>query len=293
MTGALRRLSAVPWRVVLLASYVIINLVVLAGSLRLGPHVSTDWVVFSALADGIANGTVYDSGLRVPFVWSPVMAWIMAGVVAVGYWPWVAAHIASVFLLRNPLVVCLALVSYAFWLDTAEGNTVTFAFVSGAMAMSGSRAAAIAFLGLLLLTPRPIMLPTAAWLLWHDRSLWRPFAAIFAAHSILVLASGLAVPWIHTMVGYEGPIDVSLGPTAWLGRWWLLAGVPIAMWLALRGWVGWAGAAASPYFLHQYLIWPLIDIRGVTLKTLISNRNRSNPTIRTGGAHRTDQLEPT
>ena len=82
------------------------------------------------------------------FVWSPVAAWLMAGAALLGYWAWAALHVASVLLLRRPLLIGLALVSYGFWFDVAQGNTVTFVFVTGALALRGSRGS-LAYLALL------------------------------------------------------------------------------------------------------------------------------------------------
>jgi hypothetical protein len=49
----------------------------------------------------------------------------------------------------------------------------------------------------------------------------------------------------------------NLGPSRWLGYWWLLAGVPLGAWLYWRGKVGWAGLAISPYVWSYYLLWTL------------------------------------
>lgn len=251
----------IPWKFVLLASYVGVNLVLIPTKVVLGPDVPVDWDIFRRLPAAIGIGTVYDLGTEVPFTWSPVAAWIMAGVSLVGYWPWVVAHVAAALLLfRTPLLMGLVLVSYSFWFDVAQGNTVSLAFIAGVLALQGSRPASLVYLGMLLLMPRPLMVPLAIWLLWHDRSLWRPFAALFLVHAVLVLGSGYAVPWLEAMFTYDLAPGITIGPTAWLGRWWLLAGIPLAAWLTWRGHIGWASLAVTPYITPQYplvVLWEL------------------------------------
>jgi hypothetical protein len=244
---------------VLLASYIGVNLGLVAQKITLGPDVGVDWQLFSQLPTAVAGDTIYEISPEVSFVWSPVAAWLMAGVALLGYWAWAALHVASVLLLRSPLLVGLVLVSYAFWFDVAQGNTVTFVFVAGFLAIGGSRRASLVYLALLVLMPRPLMVPLAVWLLWKDHSLWRPFAAIFAIHAALVLASGDIGPWVASMLHHDLAPGITVGPTAWVGRWWLLVGVPLA-WLAWRGHIGWASLAVSPYVTPQYLLFVLWEL---------------------------------
>ena len=244
----------------LLASYVGVNLALLRLKINLGPDVGVDWQLFRQLPTAVVAGTVYQIGHHdIWFVWSPVAAWLMAGAALLGYWAWAALHIASVLLLRKPLLIGLVLVSYAFWFDVAQGNTVTFVFVAGILAIGGSRGARLAYFALLVLMPRPLMLPLAVWLLWKDHSLWRPFAAIFVIHAALVLASGDIGSWVASMIQYDLAPGITVGPTAWVGRWWLLAGIPLA-WLAWRGHIGWASLAVSPYVTPQYLLFLLWEM---------------------------------
>ena len=264
VTELIRALPAprpIPWKFVLLASYVGVNLVLIPTKIVLGPDVGADWLLFRQLPHAINDGTIYEIGRpTVWFVWSPVAAWLMAGVAVLGYWAWAALHVASVLLLRRPLLIGLVLISYAFWFDVAQGNTATFVFVAGALALAGSRGASLVYLGLFLLMPRPLMAPIAVWLLWKDRSLWRPFAAIFVIHAAMVLASGDAWPWISSLLVYDLAPGITIGPTAWIGRWWLLAGIPLAAWLTWRRHFGWASLAASPYITPQYLLFVLWEV---------------------------------
>src|SRR5687767_7092652 len=73
-----------PCKFLLLASYVGVNLVRIRTKIVLGPEEAVDWDIFQRLPAAIGTGTVYDLGTAVPFAWSPVAAWIMAGVSLVG-----------------------------------------------------------------------------------------------------------------------------------------------------------------------------------------------------------------
>lgn len=132
------------------------------------------------------------------------MAPVIAAIALVGYWPWVAAHIACVFALRDWRLIVLTLTSWAFWFDTAQGNTLTFCFVIGVLALRGHRAASMAYLAMSLLMPRPLMLPLAAWLLWRGRELRLPFLGMFVGHAVIVGISGDGQAWAESMLGYGG-----------------------------------------------------------------------------------------
>lgn len=261
-TAGLRRVVArVPWRFVLLASYVGVNLILIPQKIVLSPDVPVDWQLIRQLPTAVGCGTVYaieSDGVR--FLWSPVMAWLMAGVAVLGYWPWVAAHVAAAFLVRSPVLVLLLLVSYGFWFDTAQGNIVVFLGVAAMLALQGIRWGRLAFLALMILAPRPLGVPLGLWLLWSDRTLWKPASLMFIAHLALVALSGLGLEWFGAMVSSDLAPGITVGPTAWFGRWWLIAGIPLAIFLAKRGLFGWAGLAMSPYVTPQYVLWPLIDL---------------------------------
>lgn len=247
-----------PWRFVLLTSYAIVNVVLTLMAVRLGPEYVEDWHTFEAVVRAANPYAVTDP---IPFVWSPVTVPLIEGIAALGYWPWVVAHVAVVFLLRSPLLIGLVLVSYGFAFDTAQGNTLTFSLIAGMLALRGSRAGSLAYLALLVLIPRPLLVPLGAWIVWRQPEMRWPFAAMIVAHAAIVLASGLAGEWIAAVLAYGGPAW-DIGPTAIVGAWWLVVGVPLAGWLTLRGRIGWAGLAMSPYILPQYLAWPLVELEG-------------------------------
>jgi len=246
-------------RTVLAAIYIAVNAVLVYFSIELGPD-APDWQLWSALPAALASGSVYDiEHGSIWFAWSPIMAPIMAAIALVGYWPWVAAHAVSVLALRDWRLIVLTLTSWAFWFDTAQGNTLTFCFVAGVLALRGHRSATFGYLAMTLLMPRPLMLPLAAWLLWQRREIRLPFVGLFVGHAVIVAASGDGQAWAESMLTYGGQ-PWTLGPTALLGAWWLVAGVPLAGLLTLRGHLGWAGLAVSPYVLPQYLLWLLFEM---------------------------------
>jgi hypothetical protein len=156
--------------------------------------------------------------------------------------------------------VALTLSSWGFWSDVGTGNAFAFSFVAGVFALRGSRVGGLAYLALLMLVPRPVLLPLAVWLLWQNPSLRWPAAGIFVIHAVAVLATGYADDWMSAASSYAGAPEYDIGPTAWFGQWWLLIGIPLGVILTLRGFVGWAGLAVTPYLLPQFLLTPLWDL---------------------------------
>jgi hypothetical protein len=267
---------------VLLACYAALNLGLAAYFVRIGPDAG-DWQLWLTIPEKLARGELYEPPLG-PFVWSPVAAWLLVGVVQLGYWAWFALHLAVVPLLRDRWLIAFTLASWPFWHDAAEGNTFAFVFVSGALALRGSRAAAIIYLSLLLLMPRPVQVPLAAWLLWRMPDLRLPFAALFMAHAAAVLASGYALDWFDAVRSYgsAGAMENTIGPPRWLGAAWLAVGIPLGAWLWWRGRLGLAGIAISPYWLPGYLLMWLLELVP-----------RGAPTTAPQQRHRAEHDQPT
>jgi hypothetical protein len=220
-----------------------------------------DWTLFADAPAAFFRGDLYAPS-DVRFVWSPIAALILAAFVPFGYVGWVALHIAVVALLANPTLILLVALSGGFWVDLAFGNTVTFVFVAGVLALRGNKLAGLASVALFVLMPRPIQVPLIAWLLWRNPS-WRlPGLAIISAHLAAVLATGYGPDWIASMQAI-GPQqmapEINWGPTALIGYWWFIVGLPVGIWLAFRGYVGLAGLALSPYILPHYAIMTLLD----------------------------------
>ena len=235
---------------------------------------NVDWELWDALPAALESGTVYRTPTEQPFVWSPVAAPIMAAVSAVGWWLWTLAHIGAVFLLRDRWLIGLTLTSWPFWVDTVNGNVFVFVFVTGVLAVRGSRAAGFVYLILLLFMPRPVQVPLAGVILWKDRSLWLPFALAFGAHALAVVGSGYAVEWLTAMS--EKQATWNLSPAQFLGWWWLVLGVPLAGWLTWIGRPGLAGLAMSPYVLPPYWLMALLPRVDVGRRVLNPHAPRSS-----------------
>ena len=45
----------------------------------------------------------------------------------------------------------------------------------------------------------------------------------------------------------------NLSPSRFVGAWWMLIGLPLGAWLVLRGRIGWASMAISPYLLPYWV----------------------------------------
>jgi hypothetical protein len=251
---------------VVFAGFAALNIGVSLAFTLPGPH-NGDWQLWSRLPEAIASGTIY-AAADVPFGWSVPAAYLMAAVTMIGYWPWFALHYLSLLLLRRtPLVMGLAAVSWPVWIDASEGNTFTFAFVAGALALRGSRPAAVAYLALCALIPRPVQLPLALWLLWRMPELRLPAVAMGAA--VLAASLGQIEAWMEALREYTAPFNA--GPTRYIGSWWFIVGVPLAAWLTWRGRVGWAGLAISPYIMPYYflvLLWELVSRHGARAPAL-------------------------
>ena len=263
----------------ILAIYVALNIgLCLAWGLP-DPSKQNDFKLWRELPNAIIDGTIY--GYRVPrFVWSPPAAVLMAGVAFMGYWAWFALHYVSLLLLwRTPLIIGLAAVSWPLWVDAREGNVFTFVFVTGVLALQGSRAGALAVIALTVLIPRPVQLPLVAWLLWKRPDLRYPAAGMAAVVGIVSIP--LLPEWVAAVRGQVNMFNLS--PSRFIGPAWYAIGIPLGAWLTWKGRVGWAGLAMSPYNLPYYLLvlfWELVPRARVTLFNV--DHRRPSPKSKTG-----------
>jgi hypothetical protein len=270
------------------AVYIGINVGLILYEKRLGPH-NDDWRLWVALANAFPTGAIYQLGTEVPYVWSPLAAPVMVAAVHIGYWAWVGVHIAAVALLRDVRLIALVLVSWAFWSDVVGGNTFTFVFVAAALALRGSRMAGVIYIALFLLMPRVVQVPVAAWILWRMPQTRAPAALLFVVHASVVLVSGLAPEWIGALSAHALPRQ-NLGPSYFIGLWWLVVAIPLGVWCWWRGWLGTAGVVLNTYLLPQYLLMPLLDLplwRRAANRTEIADGQRAEVlgdlSQRTGG----------
>jgi hypothetical protein len=222
-------------------------------------HFARDWAVWESLASGLATGGLYRAGTELPYLLSPVAAPVMAVQGLVGPAASVAAHIVAVLLLRDPRAALIVVGSWGFWTDMAGGNTLVYALVAGLLAVRGSRPAGLAFIVIVLLAPRPVELPLAAWLMWTQPGLRVPAGALVVAHALAVWLTGYADAWITTLMSLGIPAW-SIGPSHWVGAAWLVVGIPAAILLTIRARPGWAGLLLSPYWVPQYFLMPLVDL---------------------------------
>lgn len=246
---------AISWRRLGWALYFGINLGMIAYQ-PWGLGFVRDWALWHAVA---ASGNPYQAGagLDVAYVWSPLMVPVVMAVVAVPAL-WALLHLTVLALPRDAWFALLMLCSWGFWNDVAGANTFTFSVVAGLMAWRGSRPAAIVYIALLMLMPRPVQVPLALLLLWRDRSLLVPSAILVVTHSVVV-APYLA-DWIAAMVEYGRTTPHDLGPRHFLGYAWVPIALVIAGWLVWKRRPGWAGLFASAYWLPQYFLMPLVEL---------------------------------
>ena len=256
------RLERAPGRpifIVALAVYVGINLSMVLTWDVVDGHVR-DWDTWRALPTALAEGTLYALETELPYPYSPLFAPVMAGIGIIGLIPWAAISCASLLLLRDWRLIVLVVVSIGFWTNVAGGNTFTFVLVSAALALAGSRRAAIVFLVLTMLMPRPVQLPIAAVLIWKMQDIRLPVAVIFLAQGVAVLLTGYADDWTGAVLAQTIP-PWNLGPSRWIGGLWLPIGAVLGAFLWWRRRPGWAGLAFSSYWVPHYLLMPLAEQR--------------------------------
>lgn len=202
--------------------------------------------------------------LEPKYRWSPVAAWLTIPLLAVPTWAWLAMHVVALALLRDRWAFLIGVVSWPFWQDTGVGNVITFVVVVAWWALRGSRAAAIGYLALVILMPRPLMLPVAAWLVWNQPAVRLPMVVMLLVHGVAVYLSGHAFEWVGVLV-HAGSVDMAnpyaIGPSRVIGAAWLIIGIPTAVLLTWKGRLGLAGLAASPYWLPYYLLFVLLELR--------------------------------
>jgi hypothetical protein len=251
------------WRVFALAALVTTNAVLVAITLAgfFLSDVNSDWDLYRAATLALPHGTLYDFSNDYAFRYTPLAAYLFALIVPLGPVVWSLLHLAALPALPRRMAVYVA-ASFPFWQDVYLGNVTTFCFVAAASAITGSTIGSAAFFTLLLLAPRPLMLPVAVWLLWK-RPKWRiRFGAMAALAGIAIALTGYGTAWLTSLT--RGGMDIGarydLSPTFLIGPVWIPAGVALAAWLTWKGRLGWASLAASPYWLPHYLMMPLLEL---------------------------------
>ena len=247
-------------RIVLVAAFLIVTTPLTLHSMSNVGSVGFDFEMYGEAARRYFDGGLYASTDTYAYRYSPVLAPALIGVEWLGISLWRALHVVA--LLALPLtwpVRLMLLVSWPFWFDVSTGNVMVFLVLAAAWAVRGNRYATGAFLVAALLIPKPLLLPVLAWLLWQRQEWRRPFIVMAVIHGVAVLATGWADEWLYRLVasGDEMGLSINLAPSRFLGWWWMLVAAPLAVWLTVKGRLGWASLMASPYWLPYYLLLPL------------------------------------
>ena len=78
----------------------------------------------------------------------------------------------------------------------------------------------------------------------------------------------VAAEWVARLLDSTADIgsDFNIGPSALIGSWWLIVGIPLGIWLTWRGRIGLAGLAVSPYVLPYYLLIGVLELVPMRLR---------------------------
>ncbi len=224
---------------------------------------AVDWQQYVEAARRVASGgDVYAVTDTYAYHYSPLLAALFGILAPLGTVAWRILHIAAALALPTWPMRVITLISWPFWYDVETGNVLVFVLLAAAWALRGNRLATAASLVLVLLIPRPLMIPVAVWLLW-ERPQWRvPLLAAFAVHLVAVFVTGWGGAWLTAMVAAAGDVanPSNIGPSRFIGTLpWLAVGLPLAAFLTWRGRLGLASLAASPYWLPYYLLMLVLE----------------------------------
>jgi hypothetical protein len=273
-------ISITPVRAVLALAVVVLvmapNLWLAARSIGLvfGGAPAVDWQQFVVASHrSWVGGELYAITGDYAYRYSPLFAMLLTVLVPLGVVGWRLLHLAAALALPNWPMRVVALASWPFWYDVQTGNVLIFIVLAGAWAVRGNRWGSAGFLLLTLLVPRPLMIPVAAWLLWKQPR-WRwPVVLGAVAQLLIVAVLGWGNGWLGTLVNASSDalLPSNVGPSRFIGQWWLVIGIPMGAWLTVRGRVGWAALVASPYWLPYYLLMPILELvsrtRGGTFRS--------------------------
>ena len=222
---------------------------------------AVDWTVYQGAAAVGWKPELYSELTGVSacdacyYRYSPAAVPLFALLAPMGETAWRLLHVLALPLLGWQLAITVAL-SWPFWADVASGNLLTFVLIASVAAIRGNRLGIGAVFVLALLMPRPVILPLVAWLLWNRPEWRRPFVGLFAIHALVVLLSGVGANWIEALLAEAMETEVfNVAPSFWFGGWWLLIGIPLAVWLWFKDHPGAAGLAMSPYLMPYYLLF--------------------------------------
>lgn len=238
--------------------------------IALWPNPVFDWWLIGQAHERIGTGTMYEweapnyvnNSAAYLYRYSPLLPYLMTPFLWSGLLVWRLIHFAALLLLPRR-VALLVLISGPFWYDVASGNVLTFGFVLAWLALDGKRWAMVGYFALVLLIPRPLMLPVAAWLIWQRPKSRLPAAVAGMVMLALTAATGDMLGWLGALRQGGDLIGTwfDWGPSHVIGTWWLLIGLPLGAWLTWTGRLGLASLAVSPYLLPYYFIMALLELR--------------------------------
>lgn len=227
--------------------------------------VAFDWRIFVEAGERAwaHSPDLYEITPTYSFRHSPLLAYAMPAVAWVGTLGIRLLTVAAAVAMPTWPMRLLALASWPFAMDVQHGALITPLVLAGAWALRESRPAGIAFIAIALLSPRPLMLPVVAFLLWRQPWLRIPTLVMTVASIVGVLATGYADDWLTVLTSrgldpYGAPLNLS--PTRLIGSWWIPLGLAAAAWLTYRGRPGLAALAMSPYVLPHYLLFGLLGL---------------------------------
>ena len=246
MIGVLRSaashdVTGVALRALLIVAWVALNVWLLW---VMGYGQAGDWGIFRA---GVA---------RADFIFPPItmVVWQLL-VLPIGFVGFAILHFIALLALRDLVLIVVFLGSFPFWHDTLLGNVNMFGVVAGVVALRGSRASGLAYIAFVLLFPKPVFVPLAAYLVWQLPNVRVPAALMSTVVVAVTLASGFADDWLVRAINISGDYPYrawDIGPTRVLGLTWLVVGAPLAAWLTFKRHPGWAGLAVTPYLVPVY-----------------------------------------
>lgn len=263
--AAMRKRALPSWWLVAVIVAVTSPLAVYWWQLIAEGSVAFDWRIFVEAGERAWRGSpdLYEVNAVYSFRHSPLMAFAMPAIAWIGTLGIRLVTLAAAVAMPTWPMRLLALASWPFVVDVQHGTFITLIVCVAAWALRGRRWASIAYLALALLSPRPLMLPVAAWLIWRQPDI-RPAAALLVlANAVGVVATGYADDWAQMLLNtgtdmIEAPFN--LAPSRVIGAAWVPIGLVLAAWLTIRGRIGLAALAANPYILPHYLLFVLIEL---------------------------------
>ena len=261
-------IAAVDWRWLARVCLIVVNdpLLGLLAAAFIVADSNADWhLSFAPAGQRVVDGGLYAwthtdySATSYVFRYSPVTAWVFRLITPIGALGWAALHFAALIVLPRRIAM-LTLVSAPFWADVYDGNITTFAFVAAAAALGGSRLGTVAFFAIAAVAPKPLLLSIVLWLLWQRPETRAWFLGVVMAHAALVFATGWGPEWIASFNRATDDLATraDLSPAMVIGPAWVIIGLPLAAWLAVRGRLGLASLLASPYWLLHYPLLALV-----------------------------------